>query len=109
MLLAILLSLFVDGKALTENSVIDFGSTNSWMAIDVHNDDSQPVAAIKAGASQYFYAKARGCNDLAPGASCQIWIKFRPFRAESYTGTLTIDTGTAALHYPLQAIYYTEF
>jgi hypothetical protein len=109
MLLAILLSRFVEGKALTENSVIDFGSTNSWIKIDVYNDASQPVAAINAGASQYFYAKARGCNNLAPGASCEIWIKFRPFREESYTGTLSIDTGTSTLRYPMRAIYYTQF
>jgi hypothetical protein len=106
MLSAILLAFFIDGKALPDKGLIDFGSANSWIKMEVKNDGSEPVTAIKAQASQYFYAQVRGCTALAPGDSCTIWIKFRPFRAESYTGTLTIETGTSTLQYPLKAIYY---
>lgn len=106
MLSAILLSLSINGAALPPNGVVDFGSTYDWIKIDILNDSSAPVADITAKASQYFYAKSRHCKNLAPGKHCAIWIKFRPFREDSYTGTLSIDTGTGTLQHPLRAIYY---
>ena len=109
MLLAMLLNLFADGTALMDHSVIDFGTTRSWIKLDVQNNSGNTIDGINVNASPRFYAHTCYCDNLAPAQSCAIWIKFRPLGSGSYDGTLTLDDGTSSRQLPLRGIYHSDF
>lgn len=109
MLSAMLLSLFIDGQALTESTVIDFGTTSSWIKLDVQNNGSETTESINVKASPRFYAHTRHCDNLAPSQACAIWIKFRPRGSGSYDGVLTIENGISTRQFALRGIYHSDF
>lgn len=90
------------GTLVAEARALDFGyvglGTDAERTLTLSNAGDLPltVDAIAAPAAPYSIAND-GCseNDLAPGASCIVEVRFEPMLARAYTQTLLLSAGSA--------------
>src|SRR3954471_5663548 len=78
------------------------GDTSADVAVRVSNSGGQPTSAVVTGLSgrdpDAFLVTADGCAGivLAPAASCDVHLAFRPSEQREFAAELRIAAGTAA-------------
>jgi len=69
------------------------GTTSPARTVTLTNTGAAPVSGLTMAASGPF-AQTSGCGaSLAPGASCQISVTYRPTAAGAHTGALSVRAG----------------